>query len=126
MISEEKDIKKRCQQYTENLYRRDPNINDIFNENLYEDEPHVLEIEVKEAIRHISNRKAPDCNGIPIEFPKSGGDEAIRVITSLCNSIWKTKIWPNDWKKSIYVPIYKKDDKKMWKLQNNHLNITCK
>ena len=49
VVSEEKDIKKRWQLYTENQYRRDHNINDIFNENLYEDEP-VLEIEVKEAI----------------------------------------------------------------------------
>ena len=57
VVSEEKDIKKRWQQYIENLYRKDPNINDIFNENLYEDEPDVLEIEVKEAILHISNRK---------------------------------------------------------------------
>ena len=56
----------RLQQYTENLYRRDTNINDIFNENLYEVKPGVLEIEVKEAIRHISNRKSPGCDGIPI------------------------------------------------------------
>ena len=55
VVSEEKDIKKRWKQYIENLYRKDLNINDIFNENLYEDEP---DIEVKEAIRHISNRKA--------------------------------------------------------------------
>ena len=66
VVSEEKDIKKRWQQYTENLYRRDPNINDIFNKNLYEEKPDVLEIEVKEAIRHISNRKDPGCDGIPI------------------------------------------------------------
>ena len=65
VVSEEKDIKNRWQQYTENLYRRDPNINDICNENLYEDEPDVLEIEVKEAMRHISNRKAPGFDGIP-------------------------------------------------------------
>ena len=44
VVSEEKDIQKRWQQYTENLFRRDPNINDIFNKNLYEDEPEVLEI----------------------------------------------------------------------------------
>ena len=67
---------------------------------------------MKEAIRHISNRKSPGYDEIPIEFLKSGGDDAIRVITSLCNSMWKTKIWSNDWKKSIYVPIYKKGDKK--------------
>ena len=60
------DVKKRCQQYTENLYRKDPNINDILNENLYEDEPDILGIEVKEEIRHISNRKAPGCDGITI------------------------------------------------------------
>ena len=66
VVSEEKDIKKRWQQYTENLYRRDSNISAIFNENLYEDEPDVLEIEVKEALRNISNRKAPGCDGIPI------------------------------------------------------------
>ena len=52
------------------------------------------------------------CDGIPIEFLKAGGDEAIRVMKNLCNSIWKMKTWPNDWKKSIYVPIYKKGDKK--------------
>ena len=68
VVSEEKDIKKRWQQYKENIYRRDHNINDIFNDNLYEDEPDVLEIEVKEAISHITNRKAPGCDGIPIEF----------------------------------------------------------
>ena len=64
VVSEEKDIKKRLQQYTENLYSKDPNINDIFNENLYKDKPDVFEIEVKEAIRHISNRKAPGCDVI--------------------------------------------------------------
>ena len=51
---------------------------------------------------------APGCDGIPIEFLKAGGDEAIRVMTNLCNSIWKMKTWPHDWKKSIYVHIYKK------------------
>ena len=67
---------------------------------------------MKETIRHIFNRKAPGCDEIHIEFLKAGGDEAIRVMTSLGNIIWKTKIWPNDWKKSLYVPIYKKGDKK--------------
>ena len=67
---------------------------------------------MKEAIRHIYNIKTPGYDGIPIAFLKAGCDEDIRVMTSLCNSIWKTKIWPNNWKKSIYVPIYKKGDKK--------------
>ena len=103
VVSEENDIKKRWQQYTENIYRRDPKINDIFNENLYEDEPGVLEIEVKEAIQHISNRKDPCCDGISIEFLKEGGDEALRVITSLCISIWKTKIWSTGRNQYIFL-----------------------
>ena len=71
VVSEEKYIKNRWQQYTENLCRRDPDINDIFYNNLYEDEPDVLELEVKESIRHISNRKDPGYDGIPIEFLKA-------------------------------------------------------
>ena len=86
VVSEEKEIKKRWNQYTENLYRRDINMNDNCNVHLYEDEPDVLEIEVNEAIQHISNRKSPGCDGIPIEFLKAGGDEAIRVMKNLCNS----------------------------------------
>ena len=75
------------QQYTEELYRRDPNATDSFNENIYEDEPEVMEIEVKEALRHISNRKSAGCDGIPIELLKAGGEEAVKVMTGLCNCI---------------------------------------
>ena len=110
--------------YRKSIQKREPNINDIFNKNLYEYEPNVFEIEVKESFRYISNRKALGCDGIPIEFLKSGGDEAIRVMTSQCNSIWKTKIWPNDRKKSIYVSIYKKSDKKNVETTEHSPNIT--
>ena len=80
---------------------------------LYEDEPEVMETEVKEALRHniISDRKSAGCDGIPIELLKAGGEEAVKVMTGLCNCIWKRKEWPKDWKKSVYVPIYKKGDK---------------
>ena len=57
-------MKEIWQQYTEGLYRRDPNATDSFNENIYEDEPEVMETEVKEALRHISNRKSAGCDGI--------------------------------------------------------------
>ena len=80
--------------------------------NIYEDEPEVMEIEVKEAFRHISNLKSAVCDGIPIELLKAGGEEAVKVMTGLCNCIWKREKWPTDWKKSVYVPIYKKGDKK--------------
>ena len=64
----------------------------------------MMEIELKEALRHISNRKSAGCDGIPIELLKAGGEEAVKVMTG--------KEWPTDWKKSVYVPIYKKGDKK--------------
>ena len=66
---------------------------------------------MKEALRHISNRKSAGCDGIPIEHLKAGEEEAVKVMTGLCNCIWKRKEWPTDWKKSVYVPIYKKRDK---------------
>ena len=69
---------------------------------------------MKEALRHISNRKSAGSDGIHIELLKAGGEEAVKVMTGLCNSMWKRKEWPTDWKKSVYVPIYKKGDKQEW------------
>ena len=60
------------------LYRRYPNVNDIFVETGHEDEPEVLESEEKDALRHIPNRKAAGCDDIPIELLKAGGDEAVK------------------------------------------------
>ena len=71
-----------------------------------------MQIEVKEALRHIYNRKSAGYDGIPIELLKAGGEEAVKVMTGLCNCILKRKEWLTDWKKSVYVPIYKKGDKK--------------
>ena len=82
-------MKEIWQQYTEELFRRDPNATDSFNENIiYEDEPEVMEIEVKEPLRHISNRKSAGCDGIPIERLKAEEQEAVKVMTGLCNCIY--------------------------------------
>ena len=108
--TEEREVQIRCAK--EELYRRDPKITDTFPETRYEDEPHILETEVKDAIKHISNRKPSGCDGIPIELLKAGGDASIKILLTLCNNVWRTKEWPRDWKKSIYLPIYKKGDKK--------------
>ena len=110
VVTEGKEVKEIWQQYTEELYRRDPNVTDSFNENIYEDEPEVMEIEVKETLRHIYNRKSAGCDGIPIELLKAGGG-AVKVIMGLCICMWKRTEWPRYWKKSVYVPIYKKGDK---------------
>ena len=112
VVTEDKEVKERWQQYTEGLYRRDPNVYDTFIETVYEDEPEVLESDIKDALRHISNRKAAGSDDIPIELLKAGGEETVKVLTNMCNCVWKKKEWPSDWKKSVYVPIYKKGDKK--------------
>ena len=111
VVTEGKEVNEIWQQYTEELYRRDPNATYSFNENIYEDEPDVMEIEVKEPLRHMSNRKSAGCDRIHIELLKAGGEEALKVMTGLCNCIWRRKEWPTDWEKSVYVPIYKKGDK---------------
>ena len=91
--------------------QKDQNVTDSFNENIYDDEPEVMEIEVEEALRHMSNRKSAGCDGgtaVPIYILKAGGEEAVKFMTGLCNCIiWKRGEWPTDWKKSVYVPIYK-------------------
>ena len=79
------------QQYTEELYRRDLKITDTFPETRYEDELHILETGVKDAIKHISNRKSSGYDGIPIEILKAGGDASIKILLILFNSIWRTK-----------------------------------
>ena len=87
--TEEREVQIRRQQYTEELYKRDPKIIDTFPETRYEDEPHILEIEVKDAIKHISNRKSSGCDGI--ELLKAGGDASIKILLILFNNIWRTK-----------------------------------
>ena len=112
IATEEDAVKKRWKEYTEGLYKKDQAIPDIFTQTEYEDEPEVLESEVREALRQIPSGKAAGCDGIPIEMLKAGGDESVKVLTALCNCIWKKKSWPKDWKKSIFVPLLKKGDMK--------------
>ena len=88
VVTEGKEVKEIWQQYTEDLYRRDPNATDSFNENIYEDEPEVMEIEVKEALRHISNRKSAGSDGTwDTVYRTSEGcrEEAVKVMAGLCN-----------------------------------------
>ena len=109
VVTEDKEVKEIWKKYTEVLYRRDPTVNDIFVETGYEDEPEVLVSEVNDALRHISNIKAAGGDDIPIELLNAGGDEAVKVLTTMCNCVWKKKEWPPDWKKSVYIPMYKKE-----------------
>ena len=81
LVTEDKEVPEIWKKHTEVLYRRYPNVNYIFVEYEYEDEPEVLESEVKDALQHISNRKAAggEYIGLPNELLKAGGDDAVTV-----------------------------------------------
>ena len=73
-----------------------------------EEEATILEEEVRKALKALSNGKSPGSDGIPIELLKEVDEEAIKVLTAICQQIWIKRIWPKQWKESIYVPIPKK------------------
>lgn len=107
-LTEEVEIKTRWKEYVEGLYRRDNDMIETHIEREYSKEPMVLESEVRWAIKELANGKSPGVDDIPIELIKVAGDEAIQVLTALCQLVWKNNTWPKDWKRSIYIPIPKK------------------
>ena len=68
-------------------------------------EPDILESEVKWTLGSTAVNKASGYNGIPVELFKTLKDDAIKVLHSICQQIWKTQEWPQDWKRSIFIPI---------------------
>ena len=109
-LSEEGTVKEGWRYYTENLYKRDDNMTTIYETKECEEEATILEEEVRKALKALSNGKSPGSDGIPIELLKEVDEEAIKVLTAICQQIWIKRIWPKQWKESIYVPIPKKGD----------------
>ena len=111
-LTEAEDIKKRWQEYTEELYKKDlhdPDYHDGVITNL---EPGILECEVKWALESITTSKASGCDGIPVELFQILKHDVVKVLHSICQQIWKTQQWPQDWKKSVFIPIPKKGNSK--------------
>ena len=113
-LTEAEDIKKRWQQYTEELYKKDlddPDNHDgvITHTHL---EPDILECEVKWALGSITMNKACGGDGIPVELFQILKDDAVKVLHSICQQIWKTQQWPENWKMSVFIPIPKKGNAK--------------
>ena len=106
-LTEAKDIKKRWQEYTE-LYKKDLHDQDIHGVVINDLEPDILECEVKWALESITMNKASGGYGIPVELFQILKDDAVKVLQSICQQIWKTQQWPQDWKKSVFIPIPKK------------------
>ena len=71
-------------------------------------EPDILECEVKWALESITTTKAGEGDGIPVELFQILKDDAVKVLHSMCQHIWKTQQWPQDWKRSVFIPIAKK------------------
>ena len=105
-------IKKKWQEYTEELYKKDlhdPDNRDGVTTNL---EPDILECEVKWALGKITTNKASGEDGIPVELFQILKDDAVKVLHSLCQQFWKTQQWPQHWKWSVFIPIPKKGNPK--------------
>ena len=111
-LTEAEDIKKRWQEYTDKLYKRDLHDPDDHNGVITHLEPDVLECEVKWALGSIITKKASGGGGIPVELFQIIKDDALKVLHSICQQIWKTQQWPQDWKRSVFIPIPKKGNAK--------------
>ena len=111
-LTETKDIKKRWQEYTEELYKKDLHNQDNHNGVITHLEPDILECEVKWALENITTNKASGSDGIPVELFQILKDDAVQVLHSICQQIWKTQQWPQDWKRSVFIPIPKKGNAK--------------
>ena len=111
-ITEVEDVKKRWQEYTEELYKKyshDPDKHDGVITHL---EPDILECEAKWALGSIPTNKASGSDVIPVELFQILKDDAVKVLHSICQHIWKTQQWPQDWKRSVFIPIPKKGNAK--------------
>ena len=113
-LTEAEDIKKRCQEYMEELYKKDlhdpDNNNGVITHTHLESD--ILECEVKWALGSITTNKASGGDGIPFELFQILKDDAVKVLHSICQQIWKTQQWPQDWKRSVFIPILKKGNAK--------------
>ena len=111
-LTEAEDIKKRWQEYPEELYRKDLHDSDNHDGVITHLEPDILECEVKWALGSIITNKASWGNGIPAELFQILKYEAMKVLHSIDQQSWKTQQWPQDWKRSVFIPIPKKGNAK--------------
>ena len=107
-LTEAEDLEKRWQEYTEELYKKDLYNLDNHDGVITHLKPDILEGEVKWALGSITVNKASGGNGIPVELFQILKDDTVKVLHSVCQQIWKTQQWPQDWKMSVFIPITKK------------------
>ena len=111
-LKEGEDVKKRWSEYTGELYKKDLHDPDNHDGVMTHLEPDILECEVKWALGSITVNKASGGDGIPVELFQILKDGAVKVLHSICQEIWKIQQWPQDWKRSVFIPIPKKGNAK--------------
>ena len=111
-LTEAEDIKKRWQEYTEELYKKDFNDPNNHQDMITHIGLDILECEVKWALGSIIMNKASGGDGIPADLFQILKDDAVKVLHSICQQIWKAQQWPQDWKRSVFIPIPKKGNTK--------------
>ena len=111
-LTEPEDIKNTWQEYTEELYKKDLHDPDNYDGVIIQVEPDILECEVKWALGSITMNKTSGGDGIPVELFQILKDDHVKVLHSICQQIWKTQQWPQDWKTSVFIPTLKKGNVK--------------
>ena len=106
-LTEAEDIKNRWQEHTEELYKKDLHSLDNHDAVITYLEPDILECEVKWALESITMNKASGGDGIPVELFQILKDDAVKMLHSICQQIWKTQQWLQDWRRSVFIPIPK-------------------
>ena len=120
-LTEAEDIKKRWQEYTEELYKKDLHDPDNHNGVITHLEPDILECEVKWALQNITMNKASEGDGISVELFQILKDDAVKVLHSICQQIWKTQQWPT----SFHSNPKERQCQRMIKLPHNCTHLTC-
>ena len=113
--------------YTEELYKKDLHDPDNHDGMITHLEPDIMECEVKWALGSITTNKASGDDGIPVELFQILKDDAVKVLHSVCQQIWRTQQWPQDWKRSIFILIHSNiwRCQRMLKLPHNCTHLTC-
>ena len=111
-LIEAEDIKKRWQEYMEELYKKDLHDPDSDDDVITNLEPDILDCEVKFVLESITMNKASGGDGIPVELFQILEDDAVKLLHSMCWQIWKSQQWSQDWKRPVFIPVPKKGNAK--------------
>ena len=123
-LTEAEDIKKGWPEYTEELYKKDLYDPDNHQGVITHLQPDILECEVKWALGRITMNKASGSDEIPVELFQMLKDDAVKVLHSICQQIWKTQQWPQDWKGQFSFQALKRQCPRMLKLPHNCTHLT--